>query len=78
MITNAERDHLCALRTWSQKTRKSLNTAHGNPLLERFLSSIEKKTGTERTRVLDNVDWLIAVLERKADLQVKKRLRGDE
>jgi hypothetical protein len=71
MITNAERDHLKVLKHWAQETRRVFEEAKTGPfakLLER-LSSVETVT-----RLLDNVDWLVAVLERESLIQAKKNL----
>ena len=72
MITNAERDHVKALKEWC----KQLRAAPEHPFVQKIkmlLPEADKRVND----IAGNIEWLIAIVERESDLQIKRRLRGE-
>lgn len=62
MISREERQHLVTLKEWSIQGRAALRDLHSKPignLLRRIMSDKESEV------VYDNIDWLIALIERE-------------
>jgi hypothetical protein len=67
MISKAERQHIVALKNWSHDTRAALRDFMAGPMgviLKKTLASKSDMLGSEV--VFDNVDWLIALIERES------------
>ena len=73
MISREERQHLVQLKEWSVKGRENLRELHAHPvgnLLRKIMSDKDSE------KVFDNVDWLIALIEREEHRYGVKALTG--
>ena len=74
MISKAERGHIQVLKKWSIDARAALRTIQQEqPLLGKLVRKIMPTTA-EQEAVFDNVDWLIALMERELHTQGVKSL----
>jgi hypothetical protein len=76
MITNAERDHVKKLKQWAQDTRRAFKNLRDGPV-GRLLQKLKPEVQPDEA-LFDNLDWLIRIIEREANLQSKRILQGKE
>jgi hypothetical protein len=76
MISNAELEHTRAVKQWSQHARKVFNELMtSEPLINKLLSKLRAHDPSKDVmRIHDNIDWLIALIEREAHTQRVNRL----
>jgi hypothetical protein len=73
MISKAEREHIQKLKRWSADSRAALRTVKEDPIMGGLLKKILPTTSDQES-VFDNVDWLIALMERELHTQGVKNL----
>jgi hypothetical protein len=74
MISKAEREHILVLKRWSIDARAALRAVQlEQPLLGKLITKIMPTTAEQET-IFDNVDWLIALMERELHTQGVKSL----
>lgn len=64
MISKAERQHLVALKQWSVDGRAGLHTMREHAVIGNLLKKLAPDHIKADT-VFDNIDWLIALIERE-------------
>ena len=76
MISKAEREHIQKIKQWSAARRKGLAEVKEHPLIGPLLKKLAPNQPEPLTVVFDNVDWLIALMERELHTQGVKNLLG--
>lgn len=71
MISKVEREHIQKLKQWSAESREALREIQNHPIVSVLLKKVQP-IGAET--VFDNVDWLIALMERELHTQDVKNL----
>lgn len=69
MISRAERQHLTELKQWCVDARAALEQIQRSPVGV----LLNKLPGGSATTVFDNMDWLIALIEREANARKPQR-----
>lgn len=65
MISKAERQHILSLKQWSSQSREDLHKALEGPY-GKILAKLAPEGQQMAHVVFDNVDWLIALIERES------------